>query len=266
MDVFLSQTIAKLHRAFKEALETTFAGLRQRVIFAECEKHVGTFLEGHKGTIKEHMLQIYRDESCKLMTFNSATFTQYETEELHLLEWFRHKMRMEAQGDASKSKGGKDWSTMSEQERRTESETRKAEIAKIGVDEFDREIKVIAYVRGYYRLAGLRFVDSIAQCVLCRLIPDLQEQLPLYLNERLGLIGRGGHDINAIYARLLEEDPAMAARREVLKKEKAKFEKAMASIEMLNSAAAEDSEGGLSHVSEHRDDDTVMGDGGEIEV
>ncbi|KAG9255558.1 P-loop containing nucleoside triphosphate hydrolase protein [Emericellopsis atlantica] len=266
MDVFLSQTIAKLHRAFKEALETTFAGLRQRVIFAECEKHVGTFLEGHKRTIKEHMLQVYQDERCKLMTFNSATFTQYETEELHLLEWFRHKMRMEAQGVASKATCNKDFNSMSEQERRTESETRKAEIAKIGVDDFDREIKVIAYVRGYYRLAGLRFVDSIAQCVLCRLIPNLQEQLPLYLNERLGLIGRG-QDINAIYARLLEEDPAMAARREVLKKEKAKFEKAMASIGILNNAAAEDSEGGLTHASEHtRDDDTVMGDDDEIEV
>lgn len=142
---------------------------------------------------------------------------------------------------------------MSDAEREADTKKRNMEITqKIGEDRFAREIEVIAFVRGYYRLAAQRFVDCVTQCVFCLMIPAIKNELSLYLDEQLGLIGRNV-DMKT-YERLMEENPKMAKRREILRREKVKFEMALESIKALKKGDAD----GVS--SDELEDDTVMAD------
>lgn len=77
---------------------------------------------------------------------------------------------------------------MSELERREDIKRREEEIRKFSNDPFQPEVDVIAYIRAYYRVAAPRFVDSIAQYILCRIIPAIEDELSFYINEQLGLV------------------------------------------------------------------------------
>lgn len=74
---------------------------------------------------------------------------------------------------------------------------------------FEREVKVIAYIRGYYKLAALRFADSESQRIICRMIPEIKEKLSFHLNQRLGVLPGAGREV---YERLMEEHPDVASK------------------------------------------------------
>lgn len=230
MNAFIKQTMKDLQSELDATLGQALEGLKKRFIYPEAKRHVRKCLEEHRQETEAALLGLYNDERERLLTFNEESFKQYRDDEHIVLTRFRHNMRMEAAGFAIRPLG--QWNEMTEEKRVQDSKRREAEIVKLGPDQFVRELEVVAYVRGYYRLAALRFADAVSQRILCRMIPAIRRKLPSYLEERLGL---RSPNAQSVYERLMEEDEQTATKREMLKQEKLKFDKALASIELLES-------------------------------
>lgn len=234
MMTFLLETQKLIHKELNDALKGSFSGLQNRVIFQECRKHLKAFLHKHTEDTRIHMARCYRVETTQITTFDHESLKRFEEADHMTLTRYRHKQRMIMYGDvkalAEKDKPVREWNSMSEAERDADTKRRAAEVQKIGTDRFAKEIEVISYVRGYYRLAAQRFVDNVIQSVFCLMIPTMKEELSVFLDEQLGLIGNVP---DQTYERLMEENPETSAKRETLRREKAKFEQALNSINAL---------------------------------
>ncbi|KAG6039656.1 hypothetical protein E4U41_002324 [Claviceps citrina] len=243
MNAFIKHAMRELLLKLDMTLNKSLENLKKRSIYKEARKHLRSCLEEHEREIERDLVLLYADEKERLLTFNNEAFMQYKDEELLELTRFRHYMRMKAIGpDPGKYVPG---DQLSEDKRAQDTKRREAELAKLGRDHFAREIEVVAYVRGYYRLAALRFADAVSQRLICRMIPSIRRQLPYYMEEKLGI---RRPDAANVYVRLMEEDDATASKRETLKTEKDKFEKALASISALETGSM----GNMSDLSETR--------------
>ncbi|ODA80896.1 hypothetical protein RJ55_03856 [Drechmeria coniospora] len=255
----MTQAMRELQSLLETTLGTALAGLKKRSIYQEAKKYVRKCLEEHCKETEAALMQLYEDERERLLTFNDEAFKEYCDSEQVILTRFRHKMRLESAGLPSRPLG--EWSDFTDEKRSQDVKRREAEVSKIGPDQFAREIEVISYVRAYYRLAALRFADAVSQRILCRMIPAIRMKLPDYLEESLGL---RGPDTQAVYERLMAEDDKTAKKREMLKRERNKFTKALASIELLETGAGsgdvemlDESTQPLSRImdADHQDDD-----------
>ncbi|KAH7323056.1 P-loop containing nucleoside triphosphate hydrolase protein [Stachybotrys elegans] len=249
---FLSETIRLLHEGLYQALGSALENLKKRYIFKESLRHIKAFLEENRLKTQVALDALYHNETTQFFTINAEAFTQYKAEETMALVRFRHQMRMQAAGLAKPTNQMPAWETMTEDKRALETKRRNDELSKLGPDRFDKEVDVIGYVRGYYRLAAYRYADSVAQCILCRMIPEIRMRLPLDLETKLGLRSNNGP---AIYESLLAEDQATARKRESLKAEKKKFEAALRSIAELEAGM-----GGDSGVSDAEMEEVVDGE------
>ncbi|KAF7561682.1 hypothetical protein G7046_g2469 [Stylonectria norvegica] len=229
MKAFLDQIMHLLRDMLEKALKKAFERLSKRLIFAECRRYLKEYLENRRKITQEALQKVYDLETHGLFTINREAFKQCRKDEELMLRRFRHQMRLEAAGFAER-KPLIPWESLSEEKRSQDEKRREVDLTKIGADPFDRELEVVAYVRGYYRLAALRFADSVALHVTNGMIPDIQRSLPWYLDDQLGL---RGSDAANVYERLMAEDETTATKRETLKGEREKFEKALASIEGL---------------------------------
>lgn len=227
--VFLEETTRRLQKELVVALVKSFESLKKRHVFKEARKHLDVFIRIHSKETAETLMTLYEHESRRLMTFNNEAFDRYKAEELHLLTRFRHKMRMEKRG-LQEAKPLPDWDNMSDVDRERENKCRSLDENKIGKDQFSREVDVIAYVRGYYKLAALRFADAVAQRILCQMVPNIKADIHVHLIKELGITSTNDKNI---YLRLMEEDPQMAETRQLLKREQAKYVQALASIDAL---------------------------------
>ncbi|RCI16983.1 hypothetical protein L249_3074 [Ophiocordyceps polyrhachis-furcata BCC 54312] len=223
MEAFLKETMRTLQERLDEALNAALANLKKRSVYKETQKRVRECLREHRQEAHSALVQLYEDEKARFLTFNEDALGRYKREEHEALVEFRTRMRVEARIVRRQEMDDAAWKKKFD-----------AEAAKLGPDKFARELKVIAYVRGYYRLAAYRFADAVAQRIMCRMIPSIR--LKLYcVDEMLGL---RGPNANQIYMALVEEDANTAANREAYKSEKIKFEKALESIRRLDARRA----------------------------
>lgn len=233
MEAFIRRTMKDLHTEIETALGLALENLKKRFIYKEAKKHVQKCLEEHRKDTERGLMRLYDDERGRLLTFNEEAFSKYKEDEHILLTRFRHNMRMEAAGFKTQPLG--QWSELTDEKRAQEARRREAERVKLGPDQFERELEVVSYVRGYYRLAALRFADAVSQHILCRMIPSIRRQLPSYLEDKLGL---KAPNARGTYERLMAEDESTANKRENLKSEQDKFVKALDSIELLETGEA----------------------------
>ncbi|KAF7544453.1 hypothetical protein G7Z17_g9938 [Cylindrodendrum hubeiense] len=233
MKAFLDQIMRLLHNLLEAALKKSFDRLNKRLIYQESRKLLRGYLDERRKETLTALAVVYRLETFGLFTINREAFYRCRAAEEILLSRYRHEMRMKAHG-YSDGRAPDAWEGLTEEKRAQDRKRREADIIKIGPDPFERELEVISYVRGYYRLAALRFADSVALHITNGMIPEIQRQLPYYLDEKLGL---RGPDASRVYEHLMEEDEATATKRETLKGEREKFVKALASIEGLETGA-----------------------------
>ncbi|KAH7161622.1 P-loop containing nucleoside triphosphate hydrolase protein [Dactylonectria macrodidyma] len=229
MKAFLDQIMHLLHDLLEAALKKSFDRLNKRLVYQESRKLLKGYLDERRKETLFALAAVYRLETFGLFTINREAFNRCRSAEEILLTRYRHEMRMKAHG-YSDGRAPDPWETMTEEKRTQDKRRREVDIVKIGHDPFEQELGVIAYVRGYYRLAALRFADAVALQITNGMIPEIQRQLPYYLDDKLGLRGPGAANV---YERLMEEDDATATKRETLKGELEKFVKALASIEEL---------------------------------
>ncbi|ATY63961.1 Dynamin family [Cordyceps militaris] len=228
---YLSATMIQLHGKLGEKLDSSLNGLRKRLIFRETAEHLTCFLKEQLKQTEELAALVYKHETQQLITFQEETFKLYRGYEEQEIEWFRHRMRCQARCPEMLRRPVV-WTKLNEEQRQQElkEQEKEKEKLKLGPDAFADEVKVIAYVRGYYRLAAHRFVDRMAQLTLCGMLPEVRKRLDFELRTRLGI--RGGN-ASAAYQRLMEEDAATAQKRERLKAEQEKFVRALETIQAL---------------------------------
>jgi hypothetical protein len=239
-EVFLRETMRQLSIELEATLDISLESLKKRFIYREMKVYLKAFLEEHQKITYDALKLLYSRETGRLCTFNEEAHKRYTLEEKDELERYRHFLRMEARyGTGPTYQPLED---LTEEKKAQEAKRREVDLLKLGADVFHREIGVAAYVRGYYRLAALRFADVVTQVIICDMIPAIRRQLPHYLEEKLGLRGTGiSLDAKSVYERLMAEDAATAAKRETLKSESKKFEKALSSIRGLESGQADES-------------------------
>ncbi|OHE97501.1 dynamin family protein [Colletotrichum orchidophilum] len=225
METFLQETMSCLQRIIDYALSQAFGALMKRLIFKQSTNLMNEFLRERRSETMSFLKAIYDMETFQLFTVNQKAFADYERSESRVLTRYRHVMRWQAfSGDAFEFH---DWDQMTPEQRTNEQRKHNIELGKMGPDTFDKELKVAAYVRGYYMLSALRFADTVCLSVTSRMMPKIVQDLDFFLEENLGLIG--GRD-ETVFTRLMEEDEATARKREQLKNELEKFKKALDSI------------------------------------
>ncbi|KAF4444797.1 hypothetical protein F53441_11055 [Fusarium austroafricanum] len=248
MKAFLDHVMDLLNDMLDQALAKSFARLNKRLIYRECQKILTEYLADRCRETIGALDVVYRLETYGLFTVNQEAFRRYQKDEQILLTRYRHQMRMQAAGYGD-GRAPVPWESLTEEKRALDEKRRENELAKLGPDSFERELEVVAYVRGYYRLAALRFADAVALHITNGMIPHIQRNLPYHLDRKLGLAGA---DARSVYERLMEEDPTTAAKRGALRGEREKFVRALDSIEELERGA------GSSTLSEEEQDDDML--------
>ncbi|RFU72048.1 dynamin family [Trichoderma arundinaceum] len=233
--VYLREVIRLLQAELESALNKSLENLKKRFIYPEAKRHLKSCLDEHWSTTQRALQELYGDETERVMTYNTEAFDHCLKSERAVLTRFRHHMRMVGAGYAQKALVP--WEGLTEEKQIQDIKRRELEQAKLKPDEFEREVEVVAYVRGYYKLAALRYSDAVTQRIVCRMIPAIRRQLRNYLDDKLGV---RGPDSMSVYAKLMDEDAATAAKREMLKMEQVKFIQALQSIEGLESGMVSD--------------------------
>lgn len=232
--VFLAEATRRLAIELRGALKQAMGKLEKRSIYKATLKHIETCLEQYRCEAEDGLNRHYSDETKQLLTFNTEAFSQHLESERALLIRFRHHMRMAANNAPQAPLIPIE--SMSREKLAQEAKQRDIDLLKLGKDSFSREVEVVAYVRGYYRLAAHRYADNVAQILICRMIPNLQRELPDYVKLKLGIYGS---DSQRLYESLMAEDHRTAHQRQILKAKKEKFEMALTSIESLESSSFE---------------------------
>lgn len=229
MATFLKATMEQLHEKLVEKLKTSLGSLQTRLIYRETAEYLRQFLLQQLKQTEDLAAILFKQETQRIITFQDDHFITNRKQEAEELKWFRHNMRYQARFPDIPLRTGT-WADMSPEQRIQESKEQEKESAKLSTDAFVSEIMVIAYIRGYYRLAANRFMDKMAQLTLGGMLPEIRERLDFELRTRLGLVGASS---GVAYQRLMEEDAATAARRETLKAERDKFVRALETIRAL---------------------------------
>ncbi|KAM3540779.1 hypothetical protein ARSEF1564_006291 [Beauveria bassiana] len=265
MERFLLATMEQLHGKLEEKLILSLDRLRKRLIYRETARNLKCFLKEQLKKTQEMADLVFKHETRKLITFQNEILLFLRDKEERELRWFRHHMRFQARfPDMARRPGN--WASMTEEQREQETrdQEKEKEKYKLGSDAFAREIMVISYIRGYYRLAALRFVDRMAQLTLCEMLPEIRMRLDFELRTRLGIIDGNAA---AAYQCLMEEDTATAVKREALKAQRERFERALDTIQALernpgldDSFYATTSSVSLPFFTRDRESDVVMED------
>ncbi|KAF9880583.1 dynamin family protein [Colletotrichum karsti] len=225
MATFLQETMTRLQKIVDYVLDQAFGSLKKRLIFKESRNYMNQFLEERRAEALAFLEDVYRMETFQLFTVNKKAFEEYERAESRMLTRYRHVMRWQAfSGEHSDFH---DWEKMTPDQRNQEEKKHNVELAKMGPDAFDKELKVAAYVRGYYIVSALRFADTVCLSVTSRMMPKIVQELDFFLERQLGLVGPND---GTVFSRLMEEDDATARKRERLRGELEKFKKALQSI------------------------------------
>ncbi|TGO69801.1 hypothetical protein BELL_0755g00020 [Botrytis elliptica] len=202
------------------------------------EKHLGiyrqTFLFKRSMTaihewldkLQEQQLQtledIYQTENFAPFTLMEDGINENKKTELEKLQQSRHKHRANCFVDkqlAMNIKKIKAEKSTPEYHKARQILVSQVTPEQLGRDDFDVQIDVAAYVRGYYIVAANRFADSVCLSLNNRLFRHVHEQVENYLENALGT----NHPENGISnsQTLMQEDNNVAEdRRKLYKKKK----------------------------------------------
>jgi len=115
----------------------------------------------------------------RIGTANTGAFGIYQNEELALLAKTRLTRRIIERLQDADMFAGTNSSSMDEY--RKKAETDKKLRAELSADPFQRKVEVMASVRGYYKVARLRFFDHVVQGVHAETFNTLVSQPPAQL-------------------------------------------------------------------------------------
>ncbi|KAF2434192.1 hypothetical protein EJ08DRAFT_582410 [Tothia fuscella] len=219
-----------LRSALQRTLEETAREWKTTLLFSEIMRiSQQVFLRVHVGHLRDMSApRALRLERTKPITEDTKTMSRYIQEETEHFQNARFKALSETYFDKLDTMTGKETSPH-DRERKRQSD-REGLKAKIGPDPYDREVRVMAQIRGYYQIASMRFVDNIRQMVEAELFAKFRDGLHNDLQDGLKVHGADCHDY---CAKLLDDDPVRTQRRQELKQRKASLEDASCRLKAL---------------------------------
>jgi hypothetical protein len=240
-DTLASATFSKLRSAVLGALNRCLGNYRQTDLYKRSKRHLEEWLRMHYKEQEVYLESFLELEQYKLFTINSDAFKQYKAEELPILQSRRRDYRAKICAENQARSEGK-----SNDGARIKSILKGITDEQLGTDPFAQEIDLAAYVRGYYRTAGLRFADNLCQNIQGMLFRRVEQQIPFLLE---GLLGINGADSKyspvvvicseltisgeTVCRNLMVEDHGEAAARAALQDEKKKLQTAADRLEQL---------------------------------
>lgn len=158
--------------------------MRERQVFRSALSYLEEFGEHKSRDQQADLLKLYEAETYELYTINDETFRRNRTEEHNALIRVRTMKRLESI---------KSWAP-GELEDKVSDERKINDVKeRLGPDDFEREIEVAAYVRGYYRTAADRFVDNAGMLINSCLFKSVRDHsLDNFMEEKLGLRSNPG--------------------------------------------------------------------------
>lgn len=155
-------------------------------------------------------------EQRKPSTIDIEAYEYHSKEELKILEEARMTRRLKEKFEATDRASGRD-----DNQKRLEKFLKDTKArAELGPDPYDEEVKIMAKVRGYHRVALLRFVDQIIRRIHVLVLHELEYDLPQELKTGLGV---ENHDAQERCKELLAEDREREIRRKELQVERSNF-------------------------------------------
>ncbi|GAP86751.1 putative dynamin family protein [Rosellinia necatrix] len=234
LETYIDKTAELLMTATHLALEESLGILRRRLIFKECQTHLKHFINMIVANQRARLSEMYDSETYQMYMMNEDAFARYKAQELEQLRRARAIYRLKAVALIEWDYQIKNLADMSEEERAKEHRILTQQLPKIGIDPYETEIEVAAFVRGYYNTAATRFVEGVTMNVNSNLFRIMgSHELDVYIDQELGL-GKAGPNV---YGKLMEEDIRTARLREQLKGELDKLSQAMTSIVELESSS-----------------------------
>ncbi|KAL2130143.1 hypothetical protein VTI74DRAFT_6832 [Chaetomium olivicolor] len=236
LEAFINQTFSLLQGEILSILCAAFSQLKNRAAYKESLEHMRSFIETHKSELRTQLQHLHHLETQRLFTKDEDALKRNKAAELRILTRHRNHFRIAAAQASSSSSSTDDqqpqhimptipkWEDLTEEQRRAEEARMAKDLSKLGPDPFEQELKVAAYIRGYYLTAANRFVDYVSIHVMSGLLPRVASVIETYLHERLGLTSGAAGDV---LARLMSEGPEIEQKRSDLRAEKETLDGAM---------------------------------------
>lgn len=179
LEALSSTTYRQLKEAILANLNRCLGAYKQTDLYKQSKIHIIEFLEMHRREQDMYLVSFYDLERYRLFTINDEAFKRYKAEELKILQDRRRGRR-----------------ALCLAEKRIMSGEQKGDLKKVaagikddelGPDPFAQEIDLAAYVRGYYRTAGVRFADNLCQNIQGMLFRKVHDEIAFLLEGLLGI-------------------------------------------------------------------------------
>ena len=196
LEVFKDHTLAMLRAQLEFILEKNLGHYSQTELYKKARRILEEFVDVHELEQQKSLDELYKLETYRSFSVNCSSITEHEARELKGLKLARKRVRAIAYVETQMENGQmkKLAPDLTYQERR-KAISKKAEEVKedqLPADRFDLEIRVAAYLRGYYMTAAYRFVDSVCLSMHGKLFRNIRDKIFFHLESKLGIIGADG--------------------------------------------------------------------------
>ena len=192
---FVRQVSGILHEKLSQILRDSFHGLHGCRVYEKGQELIRQFVTDHTDRLRKTLDHLYQVEARGPFTLDEDTQTRHQAREMKILLHARHHWRWNGHLNIPENEfpALRTWDSLGLEDR-AQAETKMAsELAKLGPDSYEEELKVCAYVRGYYLTAAARFIDHVAMYLLWGIVPEMSDEIKnLYLDRQLGLLGSSG--------------------------------------------------------------------------
>lgn len=191
----LNTTIKMLRHAALESLHHVFAKWQQTQLYQQSMALLNDFFDKLAVSQKNALLHLCSLEANNDFTVNKAAMEMYKNEEAAGISKIRQEVRAR---EVIRMSGRQFKGEKAEEQRKAAEKQAEKELPQ---DPFTQELEVAAYVRGYYKTAALRFVDSVCLSIHGKLFHEVREQINFYLEEQLNIYEGGKLSILRAYSK-----------------------------------------------------------------
>ena len=181
---FAGHTFKTFREAVFDMLNVCLGDYQQTQLYRSSKSYLLKFLEQHEAEQRRTLQTLLDLESYKMFTVNDEVFEIFQAKALEALQEARKKHRQ----TCAIRKNPPNNKPIADPIK----EAQEALKVDVGLDPFQKEIQVAAYVRGYYKVCGLRFSDNACQVIRGNLFRNVESQIMGMLENRLGLTGGNG--------------------------------------------------------------------------
>jgi hypothetical protein len=188
LETYITLTMELFQSVLHHALESSMATLSKRMIFTQSKAHLDAYIQKMNVSQRGKIFDIFDSEQYQMYTTNDEAFKRYRDEEFQGLVRVRNIYRCQTIGAFPLNYIAEPLDQMSADRRQKERDDLAKGLAKLSPDAFVDEIDVAATVRGYYRLAAMRFVENVTLSFYTRVFKNATSNtLHDFLSEQLGL-------------------------------------------------------------------------------